>query len=56
MVLRSPIANDCIKLSKDGQSGPHLFPKLLVKVSSRKINNSMVIPLEEGLLKVARDA
>ena len=54
--MRYPIANDCIKSSKYGQSGPQLVPKFLVKVSSRKINNSMVIPLEEGVLKVARDA
>ena len=30
----SPIANDCLKLSIDGQVEPHLVPKLLLHVEN----------------------
>ena len=46
--MRSTIANDCLKISIDGQAGPQLFPKLLLKVSVREIHNSIVSQPEEG--------
>ena len=51
----SPIVNDCIKLSIDGQVEPQLVPKCLLQVSVRELHNSMVIPPEEGELKEAID-
>ena len=42
----SPIANDCLKFSIDGQVEPQLFPKLLLRVSVRELNNIMVSPQE----------
>ena len=43
-------------MSIDGHSEPKLVPKLLLKISVRKLHNSMVIPPEQGGLKEARDA
>ena len=48
--MQSPIANDCLKLSIDGQAESQLVTKLLLKLSVRELNNSMVItPEERGL-------
>ena len=55
-VVRSPLANDCLKLSIDGQSGTQLFPKLLLQVSVRELHNIMVSLPEEGGMKEAKDA
>ena len=46
-----PIANDCLKLSIDGQTGPQLVPNLLFQVSFRELHNSTVITPEEGGLE-----
>ena len=32
-VVQSPISNYCLKVSIDGNSEPHLVPKLLLQVS-----------------------
>ena len=53
-VVVSPIANDYLKLSTDGQVEPQLDTKLLFHVSVRELHNSMVGPPEEGGLKEAR--
>ena len=54
-VVVSPIENDCIKLSIDAKVEPRLVPKYLLQVSVREQHNSMVIPVEEGGVKEARD-
>ena len=54
-MFQSPRANDCIKITVDGQTTPKLVPKVLLQVSVRELNNSMVSPIEEGGLKEARD-
>ena len=41
-VVQYPIANYCLKVSISGHSEPQLVPKLLLKVSVRKLHNSMV--------------
>ena len=53
-VVQSPMANYWLKVSIDGHSEPQLVPNFLLKVSVRELHNSMVIPLEEGVLKEAR--
>ena len=45
-VLQSPIANNCLKLSIDGQLGPQLVPKLLLHLLVRELHNSIFSPLE----------
>ena len=55
-VVVSPIANDCLKLSIDGQVQPQLKPKLLLQVSFREPHNSMVSTPEEGGIKQEIDA
>ena len=52
--MQSPITNERLKVSVDGQSEPQLVPKFLLQVSVRKIYNIMVSPPEEGGLKDAR--
>ena len=42
-VSRSPISNDCLKVMFDDQTEPQLVPKLLLLVSVRELNNSLVI-------------
>ena len=54
--MQTPIVNDCLKVSIDGHCETQLVPKLLLKVSVRKIHNSMVSNPEEGGLEEARDA
>ena len=55
-VVRSPIDNDCLKLSMYGKVVPQLVTRLLLQVSVRVLNNSMVITPEEGGVKEAREA
>ena len=54
--MKSPIANDGLKLSIDGQVENQLVTKLLLHVSVKELHNSMVGPPEEGLFKEAIDA
>ena len=41
--MQYPIANDCIKLSIDGQVGPQLVPQLLFQVLLIELHNIMAI-------------
>ena len=52
-VVVSPIENDCLKLSIDGQVEPQLVPKFLLRVSAIELHNRMVSPPKEGGLKEA---
>ena len=54
-VVVSPIANDCLKLSIDGQVEPHLVPKFPLQILVREIHNIMLSPIEEGGLKETID-
>ena len=54
-VVQSPISNDCLKLMFDYQTEPQLVPKLLLRVSVRELNNSLVSGLNYGGIKDARD-
>ena len=54
-VVQYPIANDCLKISIEGHSEPHVVPKLLLQVSVRELRNIMVSPPEEDLLSKAID-
>ena len=55
-VVQSPIANDCLKVSIDGQSEPQFVPEWLLQVSVWELYNRMASPPEEGGVKEARDA
>ena len=55
-VVVSPIANDCLKLSIDGQLEPRLVPKFSFHVLVIELHNSMVGPPEEDGLKEAGDS
>ena len=55
-VTKSPIYNDCLKVSIDGNSEPQLVPKVLPQMSARELHNSMSIPPEEGGIKEERDS
>ena len=55
-VLKSPISNDCLKVSNDGHSEPQLVPKLFLQVYVRELYNRTVSHPEEGGLKEARYA
>ena len=50
-VVRSPIANDCLKVYIYGHYEPQLVPKLLLQVFFRELHNSMVSPPEQYELK-----
>ena len=54
-VVQSPISNDCLKFVLDNQTEPQLVPKLLLQVSVRELNNSLVSDPNDGGLKDARD-
>ena len=54
--MQSPIENDSLKLSIEGQTETQLSIKLLFQVLVRELHNSMLIPTEEGGPKDARDA
>ena len=50
-VVQSPISNDFIKVLLDDQTEPQLVPKLLLQVSIREINNSLVSNPNYGGIK-----
>ena len=54
-VCQSPISNDCLKVIFDDQTEPQLVPKLLLQVSVRELNNSLVSYPNDGGFKDARD-
>ena len=54
-VVQYPIANDCLKMYTDGHYEPQLVTKFLLKLNIWEVHNSMVIFIEEGGLKEARD-
>ena len=54
-VLKSPIANDFLKVKIDGYTEPQLVPKLLLHVSVREIHNNIVSSAIYGGLKEAGD-
>ena len=54
-VVQSPISNNCLKVVLDDQSEPQLVPKLLLQVSVRELNNSLVSDPNDVGLKDARD-
>ena len=53
-VVKSPIYNYCLKVLLDDQTEPQIFPKLLLQVSLRELNNSLVSDPNDGGLKDAR--
>ena len=54
-VLKSPIANDCLKVKSDGYTEPQLVPKHLLRVSVRELHNNIFSATKDGGLKEARD-
>ena len=53
-VFQSPISNDCLKVVLDDQTEHQLVPKLLLQVSVRELNNSLVSDPTDVGLKDAR--
>ena len=53
--VQSLISNDYLKVMFDYQSEPQLVPKLLLQVSVRELNNSIVSDPNDYGLKDARD-
>ena len=53
--FQSPISNDCFKVMFDDQTEPQLVPKLLLQVSVRELNNSLVSYPNDGGMKYSRD-
>ena len=53
-VFKSPISNECLKVTIDGQTVKELVPNFPLQVSFRKLHNSMVSPSEENDLKEER--
>ena len=53
-VVKSPIANDCLKVKIDGYTEPQLVPKLLLRVSVRELHNNLVSATKDGGIKEAR--
>ena len=54
-VFQSTISNDCLKVMFDDQTKPQPVPKLLLQVSVRELDNSLVSDNNDGGLKDARD-
>ena len=54
-VFQSPIYNYCLKFMFDDYTETQLVPKLLLQVSVRELNNSLVSDPNDGVLKDARD-
>ena len=54
--MKSPIENDCLKLSIEGQTETKLVPNVLLQVLVRELHNSMVSPPEYVRLKEAIDS
>ena len=53
--MKSPIANDCLKVKIDGYTEPQLVPKLLFRVSIREPHNNLVEDTKDVGLKEAID-
>ena len=53
-VIKSPISNDCLKVTFDDKTEPQLVQKLLLQVSVRELHNSLVSDLNDGGIKDAR--
>ena len=53
-ILQPPISNLCLKGSLDNNADTQFFPKWLLHLSVRELNNSIVILPEEDRLKEAR--
>ena len=51
-VVQSPISNDYIKVMLDDQTEPQLVPKMLLQVSVRELNNSLVSDPNDGGIKM----
>ena len=51
-VVQSPISNDCLKVMFDDQKEPQLVPKVLLRVSVRELNNSLVSDPDDSGLKI----
>ena len=54
-VFQSPISNYCLKVMFDDQTEPQLVPKLLMQVSVRELNNSLVSDTNDGGIKDATE-
>ena len=54
-VVKSPIANDCLKVKIDGYTEPQLVTRLSLQVSVRELHNNIVSDTKYGGLKKARD-
>ena len=54
-VFQSLISNYCLKVLLDDQTEPKLVPKLLLQVSVRELNNSLVSDTNDCGTKDARD-
>ena len=53
-VVQSPICNDFLKVIFDDQTEPQLVPKLLLQVSVRELQNSLVSDPIDGSIKYTR--
>ena len=54
-VFQSSIYNDGLKFMFDDHTEPQLFPKLLLQVSVRELNNKLVSDPNDGGLKDSMD-
>ena len=54
-VVQPKISNDCLKFMFDDQIETQLVPKLLIRVSVRKLHKSLVSDPNDGGPKDARD-
>ena len=53
--MKSPIANDCLKMKIYGYTEPQLVPKLLLRVSVRELHNNLLSNTKYDGLKEAID-
>ena len=54
-VVKSPISNDCLKVMFNDQTEPQLVPIVLLQVSVRELNNSLVSDPNDGGIKYVRE-
>ena len=54
-VVQSQISNDCLKVVFYYQTEPQIVPELLLHVSVRELNNSLLSYPNDGGLKDSRD-
>ena len=47
-VVKSPIADDCMKVNIHGYNEPQLVPKVLLQVSVRELHNNLVSTTKDG--------